>query len=577
VSAPRSERQASEQLQASGSRVEQRTSGPGGDQQASGSRSVAASQISGMVVTGDDARIDARAPVLGTGIPRPADVTAATGMHNLPRPPAAVFVGRADMLARLERGLADGTSVVVTQAVFGLGGVGKSELALQHAHTHHRRYPLTWWITADEPGKVEAGLAALAARVCPDLALAATTTEAAAWALTWLQAHPGWLLILDDVSDPADIGPLLGQLHGGHILLTTRRDTGWQRIAAPMRLDLLAPAPAAALITSAIEQASPADEQTAAEIAAELGYLPLALDQAAAYIAQARITLPRYLELLREHPVRLYAAIPVGGQAQRTIARLWDITLQTITQTAPEAAGLLRVLSCYAPDNIPRRIIGGPDPGPEQDEALALLASYSMITLTADTVSMHKLVQAVLLAAPTDTADAPTPRDTALNWLDDAMPADPDSNVAAWPFLRALAPHVEAVATRYRAGEEGEFLARVLNQIALFYQSQGAYRIALTLRTACLNVAVRIFGDEDRRTATYLGNLAATYSALGRDGEALPLAERALAVTEAALGADHPDTAFYRRNLAAGYRAVGRDADAMALERHRDPDGPPAG
>jgi hypothetical protein len=108
-----------------------------------------------------------------------------------------------------------------------------------------------------------------------------------------------------------------------------------------MRLDLLAPGPAAALITSAIEQPSPDDERTAADIATELGFLPLALDQAAAYIAQARIPLPRYLELLREHPIRMYAAVPPGGQAQRTIACLWDITLQAITQADPAAARLL--------------------------------------------------------------------------------------------------------------------------------------------------------------------------------------------------------------------------------------------
>jgi len=105
---------------------------PPDEQQASGPRSVAASRISGPVVT---------------------------GLHNLPRPPASVFVGRADVLSRLERSLSAGASVVVTQAVFGLGGVGKSELALQHAYAHRHRYPLTWWITADEPGKVEAGLA----------------------------------------------------------------------------------------------------------------------------------------------------------------------------------------------------------------------------------------------------------------------------------------------------------------------------------------------------------------------------------------------------------------------------------
>src|SRR5580658_516705 len=125
---------------------------------ASGPRSVAASEVSGVVVTGDQARVDARALVLGAGsIPRPADAVMAAGMHNLPRPPAAVFVGRGDALARLEAGLSGGGSVVVTQAVYGLGGVGKSELALQYAHAHRGGYRLVWWVNAEDASRVEAG------------------------------------------------------------------------------------------------------------------------------------------------------------------------------------------------------------------------------------------------------------------------------------------------------------------------------------------------------------------------------------------------------------------------------------
>jgi hypothetical protein len=89
---------------------------------------------------------------------------------------------------------------------------------------------------------------------------------------------------------------------------------------------------------------------TAGEIAAELGFLPLALDQAAAYITRTRIPLGRYLDLLRAHPARMHAAGAAGGQAQRTIARLWDITLAAIAAADASAAGLLRVLACYAPE-----------------------------------------------------------------------------------------------------------------------------------------------------------------------------------------------------------------------------------
>ncbi len=539
---------------------------------ASGQRSVAAERISGLVLTGDHARVDARAPVLGTAgvIPRPAEVSAVPGMNNLPRPPAAVFVGRGAALAQLDQALPGRPGVVVTQAVYGLGGVGKSEFALQHACAHRSRYQLRWWITADDSVRVEAGLAGLAGRLCPEAALTLTTSEAAAWAITWLQAHAGWLLILDDVTSPGHVQPLLGQVQGqGHILMTTRRDIGWQRVAAPVRLDVLDPAPAAALISTVTGQTRPGDQDAAAAIAAELGFLPLALDQAAAYIAQTRIPLARYLTLLRQHPARLHAAAPEGGSAQRTIARLWDITLHAIDQRDPAAARLLHVLATFAPDGVPRGILGGQDPGMQTDDALGLLASYSMITLTADTVSMHRLVQAVLLASPAGSSPGTggsRPQDTALDWLGQALPRDPQTNVAAWPFLRALAPHAGSIASHYSPGQEPAALDQALSAIAVFHATQGDYQRALRLQRTALDIALRIYGPDHRETAIDLGNLARSFSDLGRYADALPLEERALAITEAALGPDHPDTALCLGNLAATFSALGRYADALPLE-----------
>ena len=224
-----------------------------------------------------------------------------------------MFVGRDSALGRLRAALNDEASAVVTQAVYGLGGVGKSELALHHATACRGDYPVIWWITAEDAAQIETGLAALAARLCREIATTVTTGEAAQWAVGWLQAHPGWLLILDNVNEPDEAEPLLGLLTGGHVLITTRRDTGWDRIADPIRLDVLDPGPAAELLTNRTRYVGQADEDAAGSIAAELGYLPLALDQAAAYIGQTHISLTEYVRRLREHPADMYAA--GGGSA----------------------------------------------------------------------------------------------------------------------------------------------------------------------------------------------------------------------------------------------------------------------
>jgi tetratricopeptide (TPR) repeat protein len=516
------------------------------------------------VRAGRDAHVAGRDLYINGPMPQPAEVAAAAGMNNLPRPPAAVFVGRESAMAQLQAALSGQGSAVVTQAVHGLGGVGKSELALQFAHHHRGRYRVIWWVTADTLPLAEAGLAALARRLCPDFDAAATTTEAAAWAVTWLQVHPGWLLILDNVTDPADIWSLLGQLHGGHILLTTRRDIGWHKAAAPVRLDVLDPSSAVALITDVTGQAGPADRKTSAEIAKELGFLPLALDQATAYIARTRITLDRYIGLLRQHPARMHAAVPAGTDAQRTIDRIWDITLDAMREASDPAVCLLHVIACYAPDSIPRALFA--DSG--DDDALGLLASYSMITLTPDAVSIHRLLQAVILARlGTGDLAVEAARDTALRRLTHAVPDNLQSDVTAWSLARAVIPHVDSLASRYSPGDEPAALGSLLSDIGVFHRTQGNYQRARELCTVALTITEAALGPDHPDTARHLGNLAATYSDLGRPADALPLEQRALAVTEAALGPDHPDTALRLGNLAATYRDLGRPADALPPEQ----------
>jgi tetratricopeptide (TPR) repeat protein len=507
------------------------------------------------------------------GLPAPAEVSVPPGTHNLPRPPARVFVGRAGALDRLRGVLAGDASAVVTQAVYGLGGVGKSELVLHHAVACRAQYTLIWWITAEDGAQLEAGLAALAARLCGPVAVAGTTAGAAEWAVGWLQTHPGWLLILDNVEAAGDVEPLLGQLTGGHIVITTRRDAGWDRIADPIRLDVLDSGPAGDLIAARTSSHDPAARDAAASVAAEVGCLPLALDQAAAYITQTRITLPGYLQRLHERPAAMYAAAG-SGQAQRTIARIWDITIEAIQARHPAAITLLHILACYAPDNIPRVVLGGRD-DPERlaiDEALGVLASYSMITLTAETVSMHRLVQAVILARQPPERDGSAisgepPLTTALNWLNQALPANPGTNVAEWPLWRALVPHAENLTALCPADARPVSLGRVQSELGVFHNSQGQYEQALALRESALAIYESALGPDDPGTVTALNNLAAGYWRLGRHSEALPLQQRALQITEAALGPDHPDTALRLNNLAVTYRDLGRAGEALPLQQ----------
>ncbi|GFJ76448.1 NB-ARC domain-containing protein [Phytohabitans houttuyneae] len=189
---------------------------------------------------------NARAQVLSGGVSlgTPGEIPAPpAGLVGLPKPARRVFVGRADPLDELDELVRAGAGVVA-QAVHGLGGVGKTELALQYAHRHYDRYRVVWWVAAETPETVEAGLAQLAFRLHPGVQVIATQTEAATWAVGWLQSHDGWLLVLDNVEHRRQVEPLLGQLSRGHVLITTRRDVGWEDITdGCLRLDVLPPRP----------------------------------------------------------------------------------------------------------------------------------------------------------------------------------------------------------------------------------------------------------------------------------------------------------------------------------------------
>ncbi|MFD0480859.1 NB-ARC domain-containing protein [Nonomuraea thailandensis] len=225
-------------------------------------------------------------------LPHAESVPVPAGMNGLPRRPAAAFVGRDPALTALHQVLEDkpGTGVI-SQAVLGLGGVGKSELALQYAHRHRQDYELVWWIDADSPDLIRTGLAALAqALTCGIDSVAAeqaTVEEAAAWALSWLAAHPGWLVIFDNVEEVADVEPYLARLVHGHVLITTRRDIGWQHLdITPIRLELLSRPAATTLLAGLIGPPDSANARALNELAEQLGDLPLALTQAGAYIAR---------------------------------------------------------------------------------------------------------------------------------------------------------------------------------------------------------------------------------------------------------------------------------------------------
>ncbi len=391
--------------------------------------------------------------VLPPDVVRPAaEVDACEGLNDLPYRPAS-FVGRTHELDRLDVALST-SEVAFVQAVHGLGGIGKSTLAAHWAATRpHGLYPIRW-ITAESPAAVQQGLADLYTALQPALKVLPVETLAE-YGEQWLASHTGWLLILDNVNDFADIAQLISRTaDGGRFLITSRLATAWTDAATRIRLDTLDAADSLDLLTRIATAGGLRGLDGDADLCAELGYLPLAIEQAAAYLAQNPLITPRaYLCLLAEHPATMYRQGAATTPAERTIARIWSTTLDRITSLQPEAADLLRTLAWYAPDAIPTALTDNLADPPTVNTALGLLNAYSMITPdpASGTLAIHRLVQALARTPdPTDPHRAPQlvdqAREHATITLNASLPptyTDPTT----WPAWRTLLPHINTLAT----------------------------------------------------------------------------------------------------------------------------------
>ncbi|MGY5283272.1 FxSxx-COOH system tetratricopeptide repeat protein, partial [Nocardia gipuzkoensis] len=402
----------------------------------------------------------------------------------------------------------------------------------------------------------------------PALAQALEVEQLAERAVQWLATHTGWLLILDNVNNLTDIHDVLARTGtGGRIIITSRRSTGWQPGTAIVRLDVLEPDESLRLLTGLLTAAGPRNSDGAAELCAELGHLPLAIEQAGAYLAQNTLITPRdYLQLLADYPADMYEQAAVDVDPERTIARIWRVTLDRITTAQPAAADLLRALAWYAPDAIPLTLCQNLADPLTLNAALGVLTAYSMVTSDAKTgtVSVHRLVQAVARTPDPDDShrDPDVIEQAHAHAADNLWLALPDGrDPATWPAWRTLLPHIDALLS-YTATETTT-TAAIRNNSGVVYLDQGFRARAVDYLQQAVDTREQLLHHDHVDILVSRNNLATAYQEAGRTGEAIKLLERTLTDCEKILGLDHPGTLTSRNNLANAYQAAGRTGEAI--------------
>jgi TIR domain len=317
------------------------------------------------------------------------------------------FTGRGAELAELGSGLTGGSTVTV-EAVRGLGGVGKTQLAIEYAHGHTADYDLVWWVASEEAAAIPDQFTLLAGELgiepATDPGMLRRQVHRA------LRDSAGWLLVFDNADSVADIEPWIRReprLPGspGHVIITTRRG-GFRALGAVMDLDVIDLADAVELLRKRV----PDLEQPVGEsIAQELDRLPLALEQAAAYMDLTEMPGQEYLDLLRTRAADLYALGRVSSRDD-TVATLWDLSLNRVEGLNQAAFQLLEICAYLAPEPVPLDLFTGhtdllPDPLSETaadpvrfNGALGVLVDNSLAKRSTAGLQMHRLVQAACRA-----------------------------------------------------------------------------------------------------------------------------------------------------------------------------------
>ena len=455
------------------------------------------------------------------------------------------FTGRQALLEMMRTTLRPGVHAAVLQAVTGLGGIGKTELVTEYAHRHHDSYDVVWSVRAESRATIQGDIRELAGK----LGLSQAPALVAQRVRQWLQDHDRWLLVFDNASSLSGIQPYL-PTGAGHVLITSR-DQVWRRSAAVIEVGTWQPEESAEFWRKRLGRDKPEDERAGAVAAQLLGHLPLALEQAAAFMEENGTGYLEYARLLAEHGTELLdSGSPADFGYDRTVATTWEVTLGKIRGERPASVELLELSAFLAPEAIPEGLFrGGGQALPavlrsavadelEFEKTAGLLARYSLVRRNDGQLSVHRLVQQVVRSSLAGPEKEERIR-CCLALLGRSFPGRAGATADDTPRLSVALPHALALAP-HAAGVDPRATEQLLLHVTDYMVEraqiegvQGGLELAHV-------IASHIHGSDNPEVApilTVLGRVLRTKGDLTAAEAAL---ERALAITEAAYGPNYP-------------------------------------
>ena len=534
----------------------------------------------------------------------------------------ADFTGRAETLELLRDKLSGSGSVIVAQALYGLGGVGKTQLAMEYAHRFMADYDLIWWVPSERAEEISQSLADLARKM--ELRVGDNVAEAAEAALEELRRDtiPHWLLIFDNADNPKQLETYL-PMGSGHVIITSRNQA-WTNSADLLEVDVFSREESVAHLLRHVPNLDPAD---AARVAEALGDLPLAIEQASAWLEQTGMPAQSYVEELSTRATRILGLNQPADYPTPVVAT-WNMSFDRLRDRSPAAVRLLQILAFCSPGPISMNLLYSEETilallpfDPALSERLMLgriirdISRFALVKVDqgSNSLQIHRLVQAVIRAQMTEQEQTDA-RHELHTILVGARPrqgeTDDPSNWSTyeiiWPHLGPsiaeecddprtrqllidwvryqwkigefeaclnLAHRLESIWTRQLGADDQQTL-HLRFHIANALRSQGRYREALELDTAVLEKQRAALGTDHPHALMTAGGLAADQKALGDFRQALSSDKRTYSSFKEQFGEDYPRTLVAAFNLAISYRLVGdysaaRRLDQDTLDRRR--------
>ncbi len=505
-------------------------------------------------------------------------------IENVPYARNPYFTGRDTILHNLHEALSRDSATALTQghAISGLGGIGKTQTAVEYTYRYRSEYRFIFWIRAETEVELQAGFVEIARLLNLPEQHATNPADTVQAVKHWLEHTSAWLLVFDNADAPELLKTYYPRTHRGHILLTSRAQVfDTLGIARPLALAKMDPQEALDFLytRTARAQSDLAEKHAAEHLAAELGYLPLALEQAAAYIVAKAARFQDYLaSYQRQRLALLNKAQPKTGEYPASIAKTWELNFQEVKQV-PVAADILRVSAFLSPDSIPLEVLteGASQLGPvlagafatsedplTLNEALEPLTRYSLIRLDVDTqtYSIHRMVQEVVK----DQMGV----DQQAQWAERVVRAVaqcfPEVDYQTWTLCQRYIPHALLCAAHIDHWRMTFWEARnLLYEAGEYFFQRGQYWEAEPLHKSLLAICEQVLGTEHPNTLGGLNNLAELYRNQGKYEQAEPLYQRAMEAKERVLGPEHPSTLGSLNNLALLYKSQGKYEQAEPL------------